>query len=136
MRLATFQNDFWQLRDAEECHAKDPDRFWIPTLEERCNLKRGQSAKLIFDIEATDENGTVVVIGERMWVTVSERIGDFYIGILENQPTCLFRDSDAYLTMGAEIPFGANNVTNIGNPPEDFVEWQLGQPPDRVWPRD
>lgn len=135
MRLATFETDFWQLRDAELCHEQDPDRFWIPPLEERCNLRRGQSAKLIFDIESTDEDGNIVVTGERMWVTVSERVADLYIGILENQPVSLHRNSEVYLTMGAEIPFGANHVADIGNPPEAFVRWQLGQPPDRIWPR-
>ncbi|MFN9364917.1 MAG: hypothetical protein ACK55N_05830, partial [Planctomycetota bacterium] len=136
MRLATFQTDYWQLRDAEECHAKNPDEFWIPPLEERINLQRGQSAKLIFDIEATDEDGNVIVTGERMWVTVLERVGDLYVGILENQPASLYPDSDAYLTMGAEIPFGVNHVTDIANPPVEFVKWQLSQPPDRNWPRE
>ena len=135
MRLATFERDYWQLRSGEVSHREHPDKFWIPPREERDNLKRGQSARLIFDIEGEDEDGNVEVQGEKMWVTISERIGDFYIGILENQPACLEPAENVYLRMGAEVPFLAEHVIDIADPPADYVEWQLGQEPDRRWPR-
>jgi hypothetical protein len=136
MRLASFERDYWQLRSAEESHRQHPDTFWIPPLEQRQSLQRGQSARLVFEIEGEEEDGTVVVQGERMWVIVAEKIGDTYIGILDNQPACLERCDDVYLRFGAEVPFRAENVIDIGQPRPEYVEWQLGQPPDRVWPRD
>ena len=55
MRLPTIKTDYWELRSAEESHAKNGDNFWIPALEARQNIKRGQAARLIFDIEVDDE---------------------------------------------------------------------------------
>ena len=136
MRLASFERDSWQLRSGEESHRAHPDRFWIPPLEQRQSLRRGQAAKLIFDIEAEEENGTVSVQGERMWVVVAEKVGDIYLGILDNQPACLERSDDVYLRFGAEVPFRAEHVIDIGDPPPEYVEWQLGQPPERRWPRE
>ena len=136
MRLARLESDFWELRSGEDAHAKSPDRFWIPPLEKRRSLTRGQAAKLIFEIEGYDENGTVSTQGERMWVIIAERIGDLYIGILDNQPASLEPNADVYLTIGAEIPFGPEHVINIGDPPADYVAGQLGQPPARRWPRE
>lgn len=135
MRLARLETDFWELRSGEDAHAKNPDTFWIPPREKRWSLNRGQAAKLIFDIEGYEEN-ELVVQGERMWVIIAERVGDLYIGILDNQPACLERSADVYLTMGAEIPFGPEHVIDILDPPAGPVAWQLGQPPERRWPRE
>jgi hypothetical protein len=134
MRLPSIKTDYWELRSAEASHAKYGDDFWLPPLEERQNLKRGQAARLIFDIEV-DNEGTIEVQGERMYVIVSEKIGDTYIGILDNQPACSDFEDDVYLRMGVEVPFLAEHVIDIENPPQDYVEWQLGQKPERIWPR-
>jgi hypothetical protein len=136
MRLATLNRDFWTLRSGEASHRAHPDRFWIPPLEARRNLSRGKAARLIFDIESTDDDGRVVVNGERMWVIVAERVGDRYIGILDNQPATIEPSDATYLRFGAEIPFAPEHVIDLGDPPSDYVEWQLGQTPERVWPRD
>ena len=136
MRMASFEQDFWQLRSGEESHRQHSDSFWLPPLEQRQALQRGQSARLIFDIEGEDDDGTVEVQGERMWVVVAEQVGDAYIGILDNQPACLEPADGVYLRFGAEVPFRAEHVIDIGQPPAEYVEWQLGQPPDRMWPRD
>ena len=134
--MASFEQDFWQLRSGEESYRQHSDSFWLPPLEQRQALRRGQSARLIFDIEGEDDDGTVEVQGERMWVVVAEQVGDAYIGILDNQPACLEPADGVYLRFGAEVPFRAEHVIDIGQPPAEYVEWQLGQPPDRVWPRD
>lgn len=136
MRLATFERDYWQLRSGEESHREHPDSFWIPPRHQRDNLRLGQSARLIFDIEGEDDDGQIQVQGERMWVTVAERIGNLFIGILENQPACLEPADNVYLCMGAEVPFSAEHVIDIADPPTDYVAWQLGQEPERHWPRD
>lgn len=112
-----------------------PDRFWIPPIEERRGLRRGDAARLIFDVESVEPDGSVAVQGERMWVIVSEVVGDLFVGILDNQPVCLDPASDAYLTFGVEVPFAAEHVIDIASPPDDYVRWQLGQAPARTWPR-
>lgn len=135
MRLPTLECDFWTLRSGEESHRAHPDKFWIPPAEERHNLHRGKAARLIFDIEA-DDDGKVVLNGERMWVIVAERVDELYIGILDNQPATLEPSDDVYLCFGAEIPFGPEHVIDISDPPAGYVEWQLGQKPERTWPRE
>ncbi|RZJ62107.1 MAG: hypothetical protein EOO58_01015 [Hymenobacter sp.] len=134
MRQPSIETDYWELRSAEESHEKYGDRFWIPSLEDRQNIKRGQAARLIFDIEV-DNEGETEVQGERMYVIVSEKIGDVYIGILDNQPACSDFEDDVYLCIGAEVPFLAEHVIDIDYPPQDHVDWQLGQKPERIWPR-
>lgn len=135
MRLPSFERDFWRLRSAEVSHRENPEGFWIPALEERLNLKRGQAARLVFEIEGEVEDGAVEIQGERMWVIVAERIDDGYIGILDNQPASFEPSEDAYLCFGAEIPFLPEHVVDIGDPPAEYAEWQLSQTPERRWPR-
>jgi hypothetical protein len=71
-----------------------------------------------------------------MWAIVSEQIGDVYIGILDNQPASIEAANDVHLCFGAEIPFLAEHVIDIGQPPEEYVQWQLSHSPERRWPRD
>jgi hypothetical protein len=136
MRLPRSETDSWSLRSGELSHREHPGSFWLPPLEKRKNLKRGQAAKLIFEIESANDAGAVSVQGERMWVIVAEKVGDVYIGILDNQPACLDRSGDFYLRFGAEVPFLAEHVIDIGEPPPEYVAWQLGQAPERRWPRE
>ena len=105
-------------------------------MEQRQNLKRGQAARLIFDIESVDENDQVIIQGERMWIVVAEKIGAYYIGILDNQPASFEPTDNTYLCFGAEIPFLPEHVIDIADPPQEYVDWQLSQPPERKWPRD
>ena len=135
VRLADLATDFWTLRSGEASHEQHPDRFWIPPIEERGGLRRGDAAKLIFDIEGFNPDGSVAVEGERMWVIVSEVVGNLFVGILDSQPACLDPESDAYLRFGVEVPFAPEHVIDIASPPEDYVEWQLGLAPERTWPR-
>jgi hypothetical protein len=134
MRKPTIKNDYWELRSAKESHAKYGDSFWIPALEARQTIKRGQAARLIFDIEV-DDAGKIEVVGERMWVIVKEKIGDTYIGILDNQPACSDFEDDVYLCLGAEVPFLAEHVIAIDTPPQDHSDSQLSLEPERIWPR-
>lgn len=122
MRLPQIDTDFWELRSGEAAQVEHPDTFWIPPLEQRKNLQIGQAAKLIFDIEIEDEEGNLVVQGERMWVIVSEIVDGGYIGILDNKPA-LFEPSDqVYLCYGCEIPFRPEHIIDIASPPEEYVK--------------
>ena len=134
VRVATLEEDGWKLRSGEAAHREHPDTFWIPSPEERWSLKRGQTVKLIFEIEAEDEAGNLEVNAERMWVIVADRIGPHYIGILDNDPATVEATEDGYLVCGAEIPFLAEHVIDISDDaPADYVAERLAAP-TRRWP--
>ncbi len=90
----------------------------------------------MFEIKSEDADGTLDISCERMWVIVAERVGDTYIGILDNQPISIERDEDVYLRFGAEVPFKAEHVIEIDTPPTKYSAWQLGQKPEREWSRE
>jgi len=136
MRLPSLERDFWELASGEELHAQHPETFHLPTRENRDNLKRGDAAKLIFIIEGIEENGSTDQAGERIFVIVAEKVGDCYIGILDDQPALIEVTDETYLRFGAEIPFLAEHVIEIAEPPPKYVDWQLSIPPERIWPRD
>jgi hypothetical protein len=134
MRLASRERDYWEVLSGEAAHAANPKTFWIPPRAERESLDRGQAARLIFAIESENEDGGVEVTRERMWVIVAERRDDVYIGILDNAPASIAPGPTTYLVFGAEVPFLPEHVIDVNDPPADYVEWQLGQPPARRWP--
>jgi hypothetical protein len=135
VRLAALDRDFWHLLSGEEAHQRNPTTFWIPDRAERTSLQRGQAAKLIFEIEGEGDDGEVELQGERMWVLVAERVGDLYIGILDNDPAIEPAD-DVYLRRGAEIPFGPEHVIDFDDPPEHYWQAKLATSPTRVWSRE
>ena len=134
MRLATRERDLFELSSGEAAHARNPEKFWIPDRVAREGLRRGQAAKLVFEIEG-EEDGHVMIQGERMWVIVAERVDDLYVGILDNEP-CIEPADDVYLRQGAEIPFAAEHVIDIDEPPEDYWQQRLAATPTRTWPRE
>jgi hypothetical protein len=133
VRLATLEKDYWTLRSGEASHRAAPETFWIPSAEERCNLQRGQGARLIFDIQSIDGNGTIEVNGERMWVIVRGRIDDIYFGVLDSDPATIESTEETYLVCGAEVPFLAEHVIDIDTPPREYAEAKLLRTPTRSW---
>src|SRR5262245_13930099 len=97
MRLPNLKDDFWELLSAETQHNRHPESFWIPTAEERHNVQRGMAVKLLFNLKLEDEDGKISYQVERMWLIVSEKIGDYYIGILDNKPASFVPSNDYYL---------------------------------------
>ena len=136
MNLASLELNYWELVSGETQHAQNPDTFLVPERDRRENLKRGDAAKLLFAIESEDEDTGAIIVGrERMWVIVAERVGDIYVGVLDNEPAAIEPDT-GYLAPGAEVPFKAEHVIDIDKPPDEYVERQLTQPRKRRWPRD
>lgn len=135
MRRANLREHYWQLESAEARHAAHPESFRIPPRSEREQLRRGQAARLLFELEGEAETGAERIV-ERMWVIVAERVGDGYIGILDDEPASLEPGPNVYLAEGAEIPFWPEHVIDIGDPPEEWVEHRLGRDPSRRWPRE
>jgi hypothetical protein len=123
------------LESGEAYHQLYPDTFEIPPRRDRENLRRGQLAKLVFKF-LVERNGVVETDFERMWVFVTERIRSYFIGRLDNQPIGFPPSDDVYLVVGAEIPFQAEHVVQIMNPPPHVdVDDYLSSEPTREWPR-
>lgn len=130
MREPDFDDDGWCLEDAEKANREAPDTFWIPPLEKREALQQGDLVKLIFRISVDNEEEPVAV--ERMWVLVRGRVGDQYLGILDNDPYAI--DENDKLWSGVELPFLARHVIAIDPGNEDTLARALA-PPSRYWSR-
>ncbi len=109
MREPDFDTDGWCLEDGEQLHREAPDKFWLPELKDRQSLEPGDLVKLIFRISVDNEDEPVAV--ERMWVIVRERVGDHYLGILDNDPYAI--DQNEELWSGVELPFSPRHVIDI-----------------------
>src|SRR5690606_34477603 len=72
----------------EVAHAESPETYWIPPRTDRESLQPGDLVKLRFYIRVTGQDGAVVDHGERMWVQITDRAGDWYRGRLDNEPHC------------------------------------------------
>lgn len=131
MREPDFEEDGWCLDDGEECHREAPDTFWLPELKDRESLQPGYLVKLIFRISVDNDEEPVAV--ERMWVIVRERVGNQYLGILDNDPYAI-NENDEFWS-GVELPFSPRHVIDIDR--RDPSEGSEPVPqPSRYWDRD
>ncbi|NJR69678.1 MAG: hypothetical protein HC771_14210 [Synechococcales cyanobacterium CRU_2_2] len=74
---------------------------------------------------------------QRLWVAVSERVDDYYIGILNEHPAENYANRDFYLSPGAEVPFLSHHIVDISRPPFGFdIRKVLQTNPKRLWSRD
>ena len=89
----------WALGNGEELHANNPDSFYIPEESERTSLQPGNLAKLVFKTE----DG-----GERMWVEVQEVSNGNFIGLLINNPICIWG-----LGYGDPVVFEPKHVIDV-----------------------
>jgi hypothetical protein len=116
---AISQDRHWSLQDAEAIARENPYTFWKPSAALIAQLKPGDCAKLVFgliDPGPDDPNA------ERMWVQITERDGDRFIGRLDNQPYYI-RD----LLRGATIVFQPRHVIDASIPdpvPDPTLKWQ------------
>lgn len=130
MREPDIDTDGWCLDDGEAYHRAAPKTFWIPDLAERRNLRPGDLAKLIFQIHIDDDDDPIRV--ERMWVIVRERIDGGYLGLLDNDPTCL--DENDILWSGIELPFQPRHIIDVDERNDNTLA-ALVETPRRLWPR-
>lgn len=104
----------WKLRNVENEAKKNHDSFFIPSLEERKNIKINEKVCLHF-IHLLQKGNEPEA--ERMWVTITKERKFFskYKGILDNQPVYIKN-----LNAGDEIVFGVENIAQTiikkGNP--------------------
>ncbi|MEQ1942441.1 hypothetical protein ABMA32_08470 [Mesorhizobium sp. VNQ89] len=125
MRQPSMETDGWHLEDGEEYHRAAPLSFWIPSLSEREKLQPGDLAKLIFAIQVEDDTEV-----ERMWVIVRERIDGGYLGILDNEPTCI--EENDFFWRGIELPFQPRHIIKIDQGNDDTVAI-AAVTPNRRW---
>ena len=131
MREPSREIDGWELESGEERHREAPDTFWIPDLEHRRALNPGDYAKLIFRISLDDDDDPCSV--ERMWVIVTGKVGEIYLGILDNEPDAIEENDD--LWPGTELPFRAEHIIDLHHADQESVDLAK-QPPRKPWPRD
>lgn len=96
----------YTLENVERLNAAHPATFHIPSRTEREGLRRGDVAKLIFTLPKPI-NGCE---SERMWVEVTGRDGDDYLGELDNDP--LFPD-ELGIKWRSPVRFRACHVASI-----------------------
>lgn len=97
----------WTFVDAEMTAKQYPDSFEIPTAEEIATVDKGSLVKLIFEIVDPIEGEP---IAERMWVIVTQRKGDNFIGILDNDPFYI-----RGLYAEDKVEFKAKNIISINS---------------------
>ena len=97
----------WELESAEERAAAFPDRFHIPSRDERDHLRVGDRVKLLFLFQ-NEENGEPILDCERMWVRVTNASQQAYAGVLESSPV-----TSELVEAGASIQFGPEHVATI-----------------------
>jgi uncharacterized protein YegJ (DUF2314 family) len=110
LRLASFEHDYWQLDSGITRHREAPDTFWIPDEAAREAVTKGDLVKLIFeyDLEPTVDDAFT---SERMWVEITDRIDQFYIGSLDNEPR-VARERHG-LALGSRVVFLAEHIIDI-----------------------
>ncbi|MBL0029280.1 MAG: DUF2314 domain-containing protein [Rhodanobacteraceae bacterium] len=106
--LTSIDVEGWSIDDGEAAHLESPETYWIPPLSKRQSLEPGALAKLRFYIRAPDESGKSVDHGERMWVQVVEKKGNWYFGKLDNDPYCTDE-----ICAGLELWFQPRHVIDI-----------------------
>lgn len=130
MREPNIDLDGWCLDDGEARHREAPATFPIPSLERRLELKPGDLAKLIFHIAVDSADEPFAV--ERMWVLVREKVGEVYLGLLDNDPYSL-EENDEFWS-GIELPFSARHVIGIELADEATRALAMRRP-KRIWDR-
>lgn len=94
----------YTLEDAVEFHEAYPRTFIIPSQAEIDALTEGMLVKLIFILN-TPQDGCGA---ERMWVEITERKGDSFWGILDNDPRYI-----KSVKAGDIVRFESNHIAAI-----------------------
>jgi hypothetical protein len=108
----------WELEDIEELARADPERFFVPSLQERKSQTVGDRVRLHF-LLSKNEPGLVML--EKVWVEITQvsANGELY-GCLTEQP----RHSMG-LVMGDKIRFRIANIAQVLHPEREqfFIDY-------------
>lgn len=113
-----FNKKSWKLGIAKKRQEEAPYTFYVPPKNILDKLKKDNIAKLLFEF-----SGGKVASTEKMWVLITERKGDKFNGILDNDPVEI-KD----LKHGDKIKFESKHViaTDIDEP-NNMVEKYIKQ---------
>jgi Uncharacterized protein conserved in bacteria (DUF2314) len=100
----------WRLESGVKMNRKYPDTFWIPSDEEKRDIKVGDHVRLIFEMSEQWGRGRW---GERMWVNVEEINDRRLMGTLRNTPAGIPK-----LNPGDRIKFTMDDVIDVIYDPE------------------
>jgi uncharacterized protein YegJ (DUF2314 family) len=92
----------YNLLNGEKLNQEYPETFIIPSRQERENILVGTDVKLVFEAQGEHD------CEERMWVTVTDKLPEHYVGLLNNFPSPYKR-----LQVGADIIFRPEHIINI-----------------------
>jgi len=116
LRLPVLDIDGWHLKSGVASHHQWPETFEIPNEKERRGLIENDVVKLQFEIlllsdDAENDDEENDIITERMWVIVRGRSGPYYLGELNNVPSCSAVQD--WLHVGDRFPFLPEHVISI-----------------------
>jgi hypothetical protein len=113
VRLPTMELDGYRLASGVVSNEKWPKSFPIPPERLRRRLRKGYSAKLVFQIRLPKQRHP---FGERMWVNIDGRDGPYYVGTLHNQPLCYGTQKN--LKRGQKVVFLPEHIVDVLRLPE------------------
>lgn len=94
-------NTYWQLDNVFERNKESPYTFYKPSKAVTDKLKAGDLVKLIF----FSDSDTAGYKGERMWVEITDRNKENFVGKLDNEPYHL-----KGLKLGQILHFGTEHI--------------------------
>lgn len=96
----------WELEDVSGRAVEAPYTFYLPSAQLIAQLQVGDLVKLIFQFEIQSEfESEDAYSAERMWVEITSRVGDDFVGRLDNSPRFI-----PDLQVNDEIRFSACHI--------------------------
>lgn len=80
-------------------HRQYPDSFWVPSDEDKAQLRPGDGVKLLWSVKKMP--------GERMWVTITRRDADNLVGVLDSWAVF------AYIHPGEVVKFHIDDIIDF-----------------------
>jgi hypothetical protein len=102
-----FERDGFFLHNAVKLAELYPSTYLIPSSERRHALRVGDIVKLSFRFRSPHAPDDMYDT-ERMWVIVRERMGDHWVGVLDNDPKY-----NAKIASGHPVHFHPDHVIDI-----------------------
>lgn len=91
-------------------HREHPDSFWVPSANEKAELRPGDQVKLMWSVKRMKASG------ERMWVMITHRDGDRLKGTLENWAMFV------HLDPGETVKFHIDDIIDYVEDDEAVIE--------------
>ncbi|WP_280559660.1 immunity protein Imm33 domain-containing protein [Priestia megaterium] len=106
-------NTYWQLDNVYERNKESPYTFYKPSKAVTDKLKAGDLVKLVF----FSDSDTAGYKGERMWVKITDRNKENFVGKLDNEPYHL-----KGLKLGQILHFGTEHICDTEYEDDDAAK--------------